>query len=294
MKVGFIDFWDDFDVKNNFFIHLISSIYDNVLVTSPEDCDFLFFSCFGDSNLMNQYQNKKRIFYTGENLRRNEYLHKLNLMSNCDICLSFDLDEDDKKIRLPLWILQIDWFGKINYSNPLFTIHPDKIDDNIYYNKIKRKFCSIVYNGQSTHRLEAINELSKYKLVDIYGNKYGNIGNGEDKKLDVISEYKFNICFENSIYPGYYTEKPLHAKIAGCVPIYWSDENISVDFNYKAFINLSDFSNMKEMVNFIIEIDKDDFKFNKIKSENLFKGENHRLLFETIVLKFKNKIDNLL
>jgi hypothetical protein len=216
-------------------------------------------------------------------------------MSNCDICFSFDFDEDDKKIRLPLWILQIDWFGKVNYSNPKFTINPKEFENNLYYIKNKNKFCSIVFNGESPHRYELIQELSKYKSVDVYGNRYGNIGDGEDKKLDIISEYKFNICFENSIYPGYYTEKPLHAKVAGCIPIYWSDQKLSVDFNDKCFINLSNFSNLNEMVEYIIEIDKDHDRYLKIKNQSLFSDNKYPInLFESIISKFKNKIYNLI
>ena len=293
MKIAFLDFWHDFNINNNFFTHMISSVMDGVEISNPNDCDILFFSCYG--NLNERYKNKIRVFYTGENLRRVEYLSKLNYMSNCDICLSFDFDEDDKKIRLPLWVLQIDWFGKINYSNPKFTIDPKKIRNNDFYNKEKNKFCSIVYNGPSPYRSEIINKLSKYKLVDVYGNRYGNIGDGEDKKLDVISEYKFNICFENSIFPGYYTEKLLHAKVAGCVPIYWSDENISVDFNEKCLINLSNFKNLNEMIDFIIKVDKNDEEFNRIRNEMLFSDEEYpRILFDNIVLKFKNKVENLI
>jgi len=293
MKIAFLDFWHNFDISNNFFTHMMSSVIDGVKISNPNDCDILFFSCYG--NLNEKYKDKIRVFYTGENLRRVEYLNKLSYMSNCDICLSFDFDEDDKKIRVPLWVLQIDWFGKINYSNPKFTIDPKKITNNDFYNKQKNKFCSIVYNGQSPYRSEIINELSKYKLVNVYGNRYKNIGDGEDKKLDIISEYRFNICFENSIFPGYYTEKLLHAKVAGCVPIYWSDENISVDFNDKCLINLSNFRNLNEMIDFIIEIDKNDEEFNRIRNEMLFNDEQYpRILFDHIVLKFTNRIKSLI
>jgi len=59
-----------------------------------------------------------------------------------------------------------------------------------------------------------VQELSKYKKVDCYGEPHGNWFYDEGGKIDLISKYKFNICFENSIHPGYYTEKPIHAKYA--------------------------------------------------------------------------------
>ena len=33
--------------------------------------------------------------------------------------------------------------------------------------------------------------------------------------------YNFTIAFENSDYPGYITEKIIHAFIAGTIPLYW-------------------------------------------------------------------------
>ena len=44
------------------------------------------------------------------------------------------------------------------------------------------------------------------------------------------------------MFPGYYTEKIPEAFMAGCLPISWADENVKVDFNPKAFINLAPMS----------------------------------------------------
>lgn len=42
-------------------------------------------------------------------------------------------------------------------------------------------------------------------------------------KRGVISNYMFNMAFENSLEPGYVTEKPFDALISGTVPIYLGD-----------------------------------------------------------------------
>jgi len=292
MKVSFLDFWDGFDINNNFFLHSLSMICD-IEVTDPNNCDILIFSCFGNSN--QHFLQKKRIFYTGENLRPNfESNSPISqngfLIGKCNYSFNFDFSDDERNIRLPLWMLQIDWFDKTNYTNPKYTIKYDELSNNRFYNKSKEGFCSIVFNSNSPHRYEIINELSKYKKVDCFGKPFGNWFYGEDVKLDNISNYRFNICFENSIYPGYYTEKPIHAKAAGCVPIYWSDKNINRDFNEKAFINLSDFNNnVKELAEYIIEIDKNEDKYIKLKNENLFLPEqNPKLFFNEFLHKLKN------
>jgi hypothetical protein len=299
MKIGFLDFWHDFDVNNNFFYHMMKTLKENVTVSSPEDCDILFFSCYGSNNNLPQFQNKKRIFYTGENLRpvydNNVIRNPHNFTGRCDISLSFDFEEyDGRNIRLPLWLLQIDWYNKVTFRNPKFMIPYEQIYKNKFYDKSKDKFCCMVFNSTSPHRYEILEKLSKYKSVDCFGKPFGNWFDGEDTKLDIISNYKFNICFENSIHPGYYTEKPIHAKVAGCVPIYWSDNHMSKDFNEKAFINLSNYNSLDDLVEYIIEVDKNEDKYNQIRNEKLFNEyQDPQIVFEQIINKIKEKINEL-
>jgi hypothetical protein len=72
-------------------------------------------------------------------------------------------------------------------------------------------------------------------------------------KRDLLNQFTFNICPENGLYPGYYTEKIPEAFYSGCLPITWTDENVMADFNSAAFINLlpffnSDFEDLKEIL----------------------------------------------
>jgi hypothetical protein len=61
-------------------------------------------------------------------------------------------------------------------------------------------------------------------------------------KFDELQHFAFNLCPENGMFPGYYTEKIPEAFMAGCLPITWVDENVKVDFNPLAFINLAPMS----------------------------------------------------
>ena len=107
MNVAFLDFWFGFQPENNFFIHLLRLIKESVNITSPENADVIFYSCFGDSH---KNFNIKKIFFTGENLRPD--------FNDCDLSLSFDFDNyNNKNIRLPLWYLYIDWFNVKSYNN---------------------------------------------------------------------------------------------------------------------------------------------------------------------------------
>ena len=262
MNIAFLDFWFGFQAENNFFIHLIKDIKENINITSPEIADIIFYSCFGDSH---KNYNCKKIFFTGENIRPD--------FNDCDLSLSFDFDNyNNKNIRLPLWYLYIDWFNVKSYNNPDWLIPVEYLSgDNEFTKKDKSHFCSTVFSSPYNSRFNMVNLLNNYKQVDCYGKIHNNkLPDGEKYKMDVISNYKFNICFENSLYPGYFTEKLLHAKIAGCIPIYYSDESYSTDFNKNCCINLIDFENEYELIEYIKEIDNNTKLYQKIINEPLF------------------------
>ena len=72
-------------------------------------------------------------------------------------------------------------------------------------------------------------------------------------KKDVLKGFSYNLCPENGLYPGYYTEKIPEAFYSGCLPITWADENIVADFNSSAFLNLqplfkSDFQELQDLI----------------------------------------------
>lgn len=272
MKISFLDFWDGFMDNSNFFVDLLKTMYDDVSVVpfSNEETDVLFYSCFGSKHHHANKNKVKKIYYTGENKRPN--------YNECHYSMTFDFpDYEGRNIRLPLWMLQIDWFDKVNYKNPQFVIPKSELRNSRYASRPKTEFCCIVFNNPIPNRVDILQKLSKYKDIHCYGHPFGNHFYGEDVKYEVISNYKFNICFENGLFAGYYTEKPIHAKVAGCLPLYWADANCSKDFNTGSFLNLNDFENMNSYVEKIIELDKDEDKYNQIASQYLFEGKEPSL-----------------
>tara|TARA_R100000406_G_C3076452_1_gene115669 strand:- start:33 stop:890 length:858 start_codon:yes stop_codon:yes gene_type:complete len=267
MKITFSDFWQypkAFDPNNNFFIHIIRDLFEDVEVVEPEDADVMFFSLFGNEN--GRYKDCKKIFFTGENVRPN--------FKRCDFSLTFDADEHGgKNFRLPLWYLYIDWFEVNSYDNPDWLIPESYLyNDNEFTQKKKDKFCSIVYGKQIESRINAIQNISSnYKQVDVFGKANPNyyLPDGEKYKLDLISNYKFSLCYENSVTPGYHTEKLLHGKVAGNIPIYYGDKSIGEDFNPDCFINAVDMSD-EELIQKIIELDQSDNLYNKMAKEPIF------------------------
>jgi hypothetical protein len=280
MKVAFLDFWDNFDNDNNFFIHALRKIYSGVEVSSPINADLIIYSCFGNSHL--QYTGRvKKVFFTGENKRPD--------FSQCDYSITFDFDDyNNRNIRIPLWYLYIDWFNVKTYSNPQYLIPVEYLESNKYSEKHKTKFCSAVFSNPVGTRVDLSNKLSDYKKVDCYGkpNEF-KIPDGEEIKMDIISDYKFSICFENTLYPGYYTEKLLHAKITGNIPLYYSDDKFNEDFNYKCCLNYNDYSSMEEFIQEIKKVDNDDKLYKEIFNQKLF---NKEVKIEEILEKIKKLI----
>ncbi len=91
-------------------------------------------------------------------------------------------------------------------------------------------------------------------------------------KQAFISQYKFNVAFENSTYPGYSTEKLLQAMVAGTVPIYWGDPQIGRDFNTARFINANDFASTDAVIDKIRQLDEDDNAYAAMIAEPWFIG----------------------
>lgn len=270
MKISFSDFWDGFDPNNNFFTYLLMDTFLDCEVIPPcQKTDLLIYSCFGLSHKQANRKTTKKIFYTGENKKPN--------YDECDYSLSFDFSSyEGRNIRLPLWMMYIDWFDKTSYGNPNFLLPIGKLKERGGALKDK-KFCSIVFSNPTPNRIQMMEQLSRYKKVDNYGRFGISLPGGDESKIHVLSDYKFNICFENQLHPGYYTEKVLQAKGSGCLPIYWADQDCGRDFDQSSFINLNDFKNMDDCIERIVDLDKNEQEYDAICSKYLFEGKEPSL-----------------
>jgi len=262
IKIDFTDFWGGFDKTNNYFYNLLKDEFDVVITSNP---DFLFFSVFG-----NQHQNYKckKIFYTGENVAPP--------LGYCDYSFSFDYLDDVRNYRLPHYLLY----------DGYYELQKEK---NIEQSLANRKFCNFVAsNGNCQERNQFVQLLSQYKKVDCGGQWMNNIGYAVTDKRKFQSEYKFSISFENNAYrpqfPGYTTEKIMEPMTVNSMPIYWGNPKISEEFNTNSFVNFYDFNNMNDMVEYIIELDKNnDLYIQKLKE----------YWFVNNVVPTNNKIENI-
>ena len=87
--------------------------------------------------------------------------------------------------------------------------------------------------------------LLEYAFCDVYGRNWpkntkilgeSRRGAWRDAKFDILSRYKLNICFENTIIPHYVTEKLWDAILGACLPIYHGSNDIYETFSKNSFI----------------------------------------------------------
>ena len=186
-----------------------------------------------------------------------------------------------------------------------FDTHLEKINQLIEIKKQKlymqkSKFCAfIVANGNEPNRIKFFHKLSKYKKVDSYGLilnntkvpielmkkykfkdvtledamntlQYSTVSNAYQLNQELLQSYKFVICFENTYANDYITEKLTNVMMANSIGIYRGAKNISEFFNTKSFINYDDYKTYDKMIEKIIELDKDDNKYQEILREPFF------------------------
>jgi hypothetical protein len=75
----------------------------------------------------------------------------------------------------------------------------------------------------------------------------GEIAPGLRAKRAVLSRYRFAICFENTVFPGYLTEKLFDCLLAGCIPVYWGDPTVAGQAPPACYIDYRQFDNLAEL-----------------------------------------------
>ena len=72
-----------------------------------------------------------------------------------------------------------------------------------------------------------------------------------ERKRDVLSNYRFAICYENARVSGYITEKIFDCFMAGVIPIYWGEPEVEKLIPSSAFIDRGKFKNHEDLFNFL-------------------------------------------
>jgi hypothetical protein len=270
LKLSYADWLDD--GKEFVFTKILEQSYD-VEFTNPNQSDITFVSVFGNTkgNL-----NSFTIYYTVENTR-----------NPMDVNYSMNYNQDSNFI-LPIYYVMSNEYTVLNkVESPLML-------ENRVGGK-RNNFCGfLISNPSNYHRNNAFNQLSnKYKHVDSGGGALNNIGYRAGDTIKWMSNYKFYICFENTKYDYYITEKLINAYHAGCIPIYWGSDTVGYEFNENCMINANNMS-LDEMIEKVKEIDNNDKLYKSMLSEPLLKNNIYDIRYttENLLEKFSEIIKN--
>ena len=304
IKIGFL--WCA-DVKNQVVFKILEKVSNSkIIITEPSKCDILFIGSYDHEF----YSFKRKIFNKVLSKRIIENLNKkfnnLDLYSlrkfkpirifitteplpldkniNYDFSITpFFVIDSDNHLRFPLWKESLDWSEyEINHYSSNIKRHGRRINiDNLmkpmdkkFYEK-KKEMC--IFTSHLNYPRDIIyNKFNKEFKLDGYGKYFDkNIINHNKSsffKYDILKNYKFNLCPANTIFPGYYTQDIVESFDASCLPITWSDQNISKDFNINSLINLND--DFSEINKCITNLKNENF-LKKYMDEPLFNERPH-------------------
>jgi len=133
--------------------------------------------------------------------------------------------------------------------------HPDEFD--LYGvgwpGSFRPKFHRYVERGISKTKFNRFVDLF-FRKNRVYKGKIGS-------KREILSQYKFSICYENCKgEDGYITEKFFDCMGGGCIPVYRGADNLQSLVPDDCYINMGLFSNYEELHSYLHNMDEDDVK----------------------------------
>lgn len=249
IRIAIVDFAHDEGVLAERLLGLVSDRYEFEL--TEDRPDFILHSCFGRDVLK---FDGVRIFFSGEKCSPD--------FNISDYALGMErLTFGDRYCRLPLYRLYPYTYPAL-FQSRLAGLHP------------RPEFCTCVVSNSERESIfkELFDELSAYRRVASGGGLFNNVGGRVPDKIEFMRTGRFGLAIENTMAPGYITEKITDVFAAGAIPIYWGAPDMALDFNPRAFVNISDFPSVEDAVDEIKAIDQDESRYRAMLDEPVFSG----------------------
>jgi FkbM family methyltransferase len=270
LKVAVTNFWSGFSIESGFFKHLLDLAFESwSLEERASEADVVLTSVFPHAPAADP---RKTIAVIWENIRPNYRLYGYSLSSDPD-------HYGHRNFRLPLWLTEIAWSAdRVRWSKSGAICHGhEPLLDLATLTRprtglVKRpKFCAFVAANPEPHRIMAAEALSRVAPVEAYGPITGRIETRS--KYEILADHAFSMCFENSLFPGYHTEKLPQAWAAGGIPLYFGDLSVERDFNPSAFLNRCAFPSLDAFVAEVAAVRADPERYERMWSQPLLLGE---------------------
>lgn len=301
LVLRFTDFWGGFDDESNF----IKGFFENELgirvrIANPkENADIEFVSTFHYSSKILQLfdavssefsqeksfyyasgtkhgifiprgskRAKLRIWFSGENFRYTP--------DTADGYICFDESDDSENVLyFPYWMYRLDWgFGTSEYL--------EQVDARILHRSRAREERSrnvcMFSNTREPGKMKILKAVNREITVEKFGSAFGN---PVVNKYEISRTFGLQICPENSIYPGYVTEKLIEAWSCGNVPI-WQGLDSHHDFNPEAIVDVTNLK-LDEISELISSIS--DEQLVHMRSLNILRNPATLLPFKNFIIK---------
>ena len=231
-----------------------------IVLFDTDNPDYLVYNVFGYNEFNPMYNNCIKIAIYTENT--------IPDLSNCDYALGHQhISYLDRYFTLPFCFLR-----RLNETKNENLV---KIRNNVINSPRRKKFCAALFSNVSPDltdffRLQFVDELSKYKQVDMGGLYQNNVGGRVQNKMEFLKDYKFSFAMENTNGDAYISEKIVDSFIAGTIPIYYGSYMIDEYINPKAYILVDGPKDMYEKIEYIKKIDNDDDLYKSILKEKVY------------------------
>lgn len=276
IKVAFQYQWPSFTI--DIFKQQFPSVFQKYDFVLAEDPEIIFYSVFYPPNEECWPDGRQwlrvmptlpdgdfvRVFITGENVEP--------AMDRCDFAISFSTQIDHPNhLSLPLWVYDIRRWGFTPES-----LIKRKDTDWECVAATKTHFCNFVYSHPVVFRNSIFRAVTKYRRADAAGRCENNMNgwvvpNDFLGKIAFIQPYKFTLAVENSIWPGYVTEKLVQPMLVNSIPIYVGDPLVGHSFNRDSIVDYTCFGSMRQMVEFVRQVDNDQALYLKMLAAPFFK-----------------------
>ena len=231
--------------------------------------------------------------YTGDIYFNNYHFlgsYLANQSFNIGIDLNLKLNKssiaNEEKFNLKKQIIFIGKFHKSLENNRKKDIY-SLADLKYKRQKLAIKFMESGWGYVHGHGWE-----NSYKTPDSWHN--GNKDWYKDK-LEILKNFRFNLCFENTNWDYYVTEKIWHSILAGSLPVYWGNNTIYKSFPADSFVDASEFKDDESLIQYVLNMDYQTWKNRMIKCIDAYNSSidesSKKKKFKESIIKFRNKID---
>lgn len=237
------NFWPGFSFADSIFAAALREHYKVELVERPEIADVVFESHWSPprtlrNRLVENWKNVRKLKFRGKQIFFSGEPYPIPVGEYHGV-ISHHLLLKENHFRLPLWVLYCKLWPNVG-GRQTPDADADFTPDQLVTPRLTKptKFACEIFGVPHHMRFKIPQYLEQFGHVELLGRA---VGKPVESKMAVMSDYKFNLCFENTVIAGYVTEKPLQAKMAGCIPLWWGHPAYREDFNEKALINLFEY-----------------------------------------------------